>query len=94
LACLRFQDPRQDEFGRIPLRYGVTSGKTWNDGIKELFERYPARLRFQDPETGLSPCLQLHLQSSYLTTIYLLLLETPVELINLVCHGMLFHDVG
>jgi hypothetical protein len=29
---------RHDKFGGLPLYYGITSGKTWNDVIKDLFK--------------------------------------------------------
>jgi hypothetical protein len=70
---------RQDESGRLPLHYAITSGKTWNDGVKDLIERYPESLKLQDPETGLPLyLLAASIQCPDLTTIYLLLLENPI----------------
>ena len=44
-----------DRNGRLPLHHALRSGKTWNSGIKILFDAHPEGLCRRDPQTGLLP---------------------------------------
>ena len=44
-----------DRSGRLPLHHALLSGKTWNAGIKTLFDAHPEGLGRVDPQTGLLP---------------------------------------
>ena len=44
-----------DNHGNLPLHTGLYSGKTWNSGIKEIFEAAPDSNLVQDHKTRLFP---------------------------------------
>jgi len=66
-----------DSNGSLPLHLSLSSGKSWNDGVKELFEAAPHSLQTMDQD-GLPPVI---IASSGgrcdLTTIFELLRNDP-----------------
>ena len=46
---------KPDHNGYLPLHLSLYAGKTWNSGIKEIFEAAPDSNLIQDHETHLFP---------------------------------------
>ena len=44
-----------DRFDRLPLHLALSSGKGWNDGVKQLIEVYPEAMHVRDISTSLYP---------------------------------------
>ena len=50
--------------GKFPLHLCLESGKTWETGVKEVFEASPSALYVQDPELCLYPFMMAAVFSS------------------------------
>ncbi len=72
----------RDSQGRLPLHEALKQGRTWEEGIQELYqEQHPAAIAEKDVEMSLFPA-HLAAMASDLNTIFVLIRENPQQVIH------------
>jgi len=71
--------------GRLPLHLALVHGKSWKQGVREIFSAYPEALNIRDPELRLYPfMLAAVAEDNSLTTVFQLLRHNP----GVLCDGL------
>jgi hypothetical protein len=68
---------RDGQHGRLPLHEALKNGRTWEEGIKDLYRAYPAAITEADAQSSLLPAVLAAASCDNLTTIFALVREHP-----------------